>query len=163
MATSNTVWIIVAVVVAILVIGGLVLAARSRRNTKMHGEAERIRGEVEQESVQVARREALADETAAKARAAAAEAEAKAAEARRLEQRAESHRSSVDTARGDLDERRAHADSIDPRVKADKTDDDAVAAEEAAYDRPADGQVNYDANRDQAGYDQTSPPAAHRA
>ncbi|MET0698172.1 MAG: hypothetical protein ABWY93_00795 [Mycobacterium sp.] len=158
MATSNTVWIIVAIIVAIVVIGGLALAARSSRNKKLHGEAERIRGEVDQEAVQVARREALADETAAKARAAAAEAEAKAAEARRLEQRAESHRSSVDTARGDLDERRAHADSIDPRVKADKTDDDTVVDEQAAYDRPADGQVNYDPN-----YDQKSPPAAHRA
>jgi hypothetical protein len=160
MATSNTVWIVVAVIVAILVIGALAWAARSRRNTKLHGEAERIRGEVEQDSVQVARREALADETAAKARAAKAEAEAKAAEARRLEQRAESHRSSVESSRGDLDERRAHADSIDPRVKADKSDEleEQPVAEEEAYRRPVDGQVN----PDQTGYDQTSPPATHR-
>jgi hypothetical protein len=161
MATNNTVWIIVAVIVAILVIGGIAVAARKSRHKKLHGEAERIRGEVEQESVQVARREALADETAAKARAAAAEAEAKAAEARRLEQRAESHRSSADSARGDLDERAAHADSIDPRVKADKSgdsEDNVITAEEQSYDRPVEGQAGYD----QPGYGQPSPPAAHR-
>ena len=60
----------------------------------------------------MARRQAIADETAAKARAAKAEAEVKAAEAARLEQRAGEHRSSVEASREDLDERRAHADSI---------------------------------------------------
>ena len=122
MATNTTLWIVVAIVAAVLVLGALAWAGRNRRNRKLHGEAERIRGEVEQESAQVARREALAEETAAKARAAKAEADVKAAEAARLEERALSHRSSVDTSRDDLDERRAHADSIDPRVKADKTD-----------------------------------------
>ena len=122
MATNTTMWIVIAVVAAVLVLGVLAWVGRSRRNHKLHGEAERIRGEVEQESAQVARREALADETAAKARAAKAEAEVKAAEAARLEERALSHRSSVETSRDDLDDRRAHADSIDPRVKADKTD-----------------------------------------
>jgi cbb3-type cytochrome oxidase maturation protein len=123
MATNTTMWIVIAIVAAVLVLGALAWAGRSRRNHKLHGEAERIRTEVEQESAQVARREALADETAAKARAAKAEAEVKAAEAARLEERALSHRSSVDASRDDLDERRAHADSIDPRVKTDKNDD----------------------------------------
>ena len=86
MATS-AIWIIVAIV-ALLIVVGVLLMARNRRHTRLHGEAERIREEVEQESATVDRREALADETAAKARAARAEAEAKDAEATRLEERA---------------------------------------------------------------------------
>ena len=128
---TTVVWIIVAVVAVLLVLGAVALAGRSRRNKQLHGKAERIREEVEQDSVKVARREALADETAAKARAAQAEAEAKAAEAKRLTGRADVHRDAVSTSREDLDERRSHADSIDPRVKAD---DQRVADEQERSD-----------------------------
>lgn len=121
---DNTVWIVVAVIVVLLVLGALAFAGRSRRNKQLHTKAELIREEVEQDSVQVKRREALAEETAAKARAAQAEAEAKAAEAARLAQRADVHRDAVSTSREDLDERRAHADSIDPRVKNTHAADD---------------------------------------
>ncbi len=117
----------------------------------MHGEAERIRSEVEEESAQVARREALAEETAAKARAAKAEAEVKAAEAARLEERALSHRSSVESANDDLEERRAHADHIDPRVKTDKTDDAAQA-----------GDVDHPVVVEDPNYTDPSTRAAHR-
>jgi hypothetical protein len=141
----------------------------------LHGEAQRIRDEVEQESAQVARREALADETAAKARAAKAEAEAKAAEAIRLEQRAESHRSSVETSRDELDQRRAHADTIDPHVKvdenADENADDVVDGEVvdpqdgASYDR-TERYARTDTYDGTDSYDRTGttavPPAAHR-
>jgi FtsZ-interacting cell division protein ZipA len=145
MASNTTLWIVIAVVAAVLVLGVLVWAGRSRRNRKLHGEAQRIRTEVEQESAQVARREALADETAAKARAAKAEAEAKAAEAARLEERAQSHRSSVASARDDLDERRAHADTIDPRVKTDKADDENVEnPENVSHLEPADARLAED-------------------
>lgn len=115
---TTMVWIIVAVIAVIVVLGVVAFAGRSRRNKQLHGKAERIREEVDQDAVKVARREALADETAAKARAAQAEAEAKAAEAARLSERADLHRDAVATSREDLDERRSHADSIDPRVKA---------------------------------------------
>lgn len=115
---DNTVWIVVGVVVVLLILVGLAVAGRSRRNKQMHGKAERIREEVEVDAVQVKRREALADETAAKARAAQAEAEAKAAEAARLAERADVHRDAVASSRDDLEERRAQADSIDPRVEA---------------------------------------------
>lgn len=121
---DTTVWIIIAVVAVLLVLAVLAFAGRNRRNKHLHGKAERIREEVEQDTIQVRRREALADETAAKARAAQAEAEAKAAEARRLADRADLHRDAVVTSREELDERRAHADSIDPRVKS--TDQPAV-------------------------------------
>jgi hypothetical protein len=85
----------------------------------------------------VARREALADETAAKARAAKAEAEVKAAEAARLEDRAQSHRSSVEDSRDDLNERRAHADSIDPRVKDEPVEEQRVEDAQPAVDESA--------------------------
>lgn len=117
---DTTVWIIVAVVVVLLVLAVLAVVGRNRRNKQLQGKAERIREEVEHDSIQVRRREALADETAAKARAAQAEAEAKAAEARRLADRANLHRDAVSTSQEELDERRAHADSIDPRVKANE-------------------------------------------
>ena len=73
---DNVVWIVIAVV-AVLALVGVALLARSRRHTRLHGEAQRIRDEVEQESVGVDRRAALAQETSARARAARAEAEAR--------------------------------------------------------------------------------------
>ncbi len=114
---DGALWIIIAVVAVLIVLGVLMLVGRRTRNTKMHGKAERIREEVQQESVQVDRRSALATETEARARAAQAEAEAKAAEAERLTDRAEQHRSAATSSREDLDARREHADSIDPKVK----------------------------------------------
>ncbi len=144
---DTTVWIIIAVVAVLLVLAVLAFAGRSRRNKQLHGKAERIREEVEQDSVQVRRREALADETAAKARAAQAEAEAKAAEARRLADRADLHRDAVATSREELDERRAHADSIDPRVKA--------------KDQPVAEDVDPQAVPPQPVQRQQQPPATH--
>ncbi len=116
---SNAVWIIVAVVAVLIVLGVLLFAGRKRQQTRLHNEAQDIRDQVQQETVQVDRRAALADETAARARAAQAEAEAKAAEAARLADRADAHRNAAETSRYELDERQRHADSIDPRVKAD--------------------------------------------
>ena len=135
MATS-TLWIIVAIV-AVLIVVGLALVARSRHHTRLHGQAERIREEVEQETSNVDRREALAAETAAKARAARAEAEAKDAEATRLEQRAEEHRRAAAASRDELDARLDHADEIDPRVKAaDRTDTDVAVESPNALEQP---------------------------
>ncbi len=125
MDSTTTVWIVVAIV-AVLVIAGLVFAARSRRNQHRHIEAERIREDVTTHIAKVDKREALADETAAKARAAEAEAEAKAAEAARLKNQAESHRESVSASREDIEERRRHADELDPKVRVDDAADDRV-------------------------------------
>jgi FtsZ-interacting cell division protein ZipA len=118
MDTTTIVGIVVAVVLALLILAVLVWALRSRAEQRRHAEAQRIREQVDQVSQQVQRREAFADETETKARAAQAEADAKAAEAARLQQRAQDHRSNVTDARHALDEQRAHADSIDPRVEA---------------------------------------------
>lgn len=116
MATSTIVGIVIAVVAALLIIAVLAWAVRRRGEHRRRVQAEQIRERVDQQSVHVQRREAFADETAAKARAAQAEAEAKAAEAARLQQRAEAHHSNAAGAREQLDEQRAHADSLDPRA-----------------------------------------------
>lgn len=124
MNNQDTVWIVVGVIVAIIVIVGLVLLARSKRNQKHRVEAGHLREEIETENAKVEKRQALAAETDAMARAAEAEAEVKAAEAQRLRDRASSHSESVAATREDLDERRKHADHIDPDVKTGKHDDD---------------------------------------
>lgn len=118
MSDNNTLWIIVAAVVALAVIVGLILAARNKRTQSRRDEAQRLRAELDSEREQVAKRQALAEETDARARAAAAEAEAKAAEARRLSERASAHQETAATHLEDLDERRKHIDKIDPDVKA---------------------------------------------
>lgn len=132
MATNTIVWIVIAVIAAVVVIGALVWFARNKQMTRRHAQAEEIREQVRGEQAKVQRREALAEETAAKARAAQAEAEAKAAEAQRLADHAEKHRTEAATHREDLDERWSHADKLDPHVKAEA---DAQADERAAAER----------------------------
>jgi hypothetical protein len=119
---STAVWIVVAVV-AVIVLAGLVFAARSRRNQRRHVEAEQMREELTTHVEKVDKRQALADETAAKARAAEAEAQAKAAEAARLKQQAAGHHDAVATSREEIEERRRHADMLDPKTRVD---DEAV-------------------------------------
>lgn len=134
MNTSNTVWIVIAAIVAALVIVALVIAARRASRRRREREAEGIRERAKLETTQVERREALATETAAKARAAQAEAEAKAAEATRLQDRASTHQAEAASSREQLDEQLKHADSLDPKVQADK---DAAGGEAAADRDPA--------------------------
>ncbi len=132
MDSTTVVWI-VAVIAAVIVIAALVFALRSRRNQRRHIEAERIREDITTHTTKVDKRQALADETAAKARAAEAEAEAKAAEAARLKQQAAGHHEAVATSREDLEERRRHADELDPKVRVqDEAADQDAARQEAA-------------------------------
>ena len=114
---TNTVWIVIAVVAALIVIGALVWVGRNRQISRRTAQADEIRDEVRQEHAKVQRREALADETEAKARAAQAEAEAKVAEAARLQENAAKHRDHATSRREELDEKWSEADSIDPRVE----------------------------------------------
>ena len=130
MDSNAVVWIVIAAV-AIIVIAALVFAARSRRNQRKHVEAQRIREDITTHTAKVEKREALADETAARARAAEAEAEAKAAEAARLKERAGSHREAVATSREDIEDRRRHADRLDPKTRAQ---DDAAERDDAGRD-----------------------------
>jgi len=155
MESSAVVWIVVAVV-AVIIVAALAFAARSRRNKHRHVEAERIREDVTTHTAKVDKREALADETAARARAAEAEAEAKAAEAARLKERADGHRSVVAESREDIEERRRHADRIDPktRVRDDAGPDAGPGAESGA--------VTYDDNRRGTAAQETAAQEAAR-
>ena len=133
---STAVWIVVAVV-AVIVLVGLVFAARSRRNQRRHVEAEQMREELTTHSQRVDKRQALADETAAKARAAEAEAEAKAAEAARLKEQAAGHHDAVAASREDIEDRRRHADRLDPKTRVDDEDVDQQVVEQERADQAA--------------------------
>ena len=133
MESTAVVWI-VAAVIAVIIIAALVFAARSRRNHRRHIEAERIREDITTHTEKVQKREAIADETAARARAAEAEAQAKAAEAARLKEQAESHRGAVAETREEIEERRRHADRIDPKTQVrDDADQADVRADAEKY------------------------------
>ncbi|GFG53271.1 hypothetical protein [Mycolicibacterium agri] len=123
MDNTTVVWIVVAIA-ALIVIAALIFAARNARNKRRHAEAQRIREDVNAHSSKLEKRQAIADETAARARAAEAEAEAKAAEAARLKEQASDHHDAVSTTREEIEERRRHADRIDPKtkVKGDRVD-----------------------------------------
>jgi hypothetical protein len=130
MATSTTVLIIVAALVAILVIAGVAWAARNKRNQQRRIEADKIRADATQETLRVKQHEALADETAAKARAAQAEADVKAAQAAGLQQQAAVHRGEAVTSRDHLNEQWDRADTLDPASRA------ASDTGSAAHDEP---------------------------
>jgi FtsZ-interacting cell division protein ZipA len=110
---DNTVWIVVGVVVALVLIA-IVLTARKQRTAHRRAQAEEIRTQLVKDDAQVRHRESIAAETAARARAAQAEADAKAAEAQRLQNAAESHQHEVSASREELDKRREHAERLDP-------------------------------------------------
>ncbi|MGE4363694.1 MAG: hypothetical protein AB7E41_16065, partial [Mycolicibacterium sp.] len=69
MDTNNVVWIVIAAVVAIIVIGVIVFLARRARNQRRAQEADRIREEVHLDSRRVQRQASIVEETEAKARA----------------------------------------------------------------------------------------------
>src|ERR1700691_940728 len=129
MATSTTVLIVIAAVVAILLIAGLTWVARNKRNQHRHVEADKIREGARQETLQVKQHEALADETAAKARAAQAEADVKAAQASVLQQQAVAARSKAVTSRDQLNEQWDRADKLDPASRGSETPETATQKE----------------------------------
>jgi hypothetical protein len=142
---TTTEWIIIAVV-AVLVIVAVAFVVRSATQRKHRVQADRIREEVREEDQRLQRREAIATET-----------EAKAAEAARLQNRAATHRVEVDSTREQLDERRQHADSLDPRTKrSDDQSDVTDARTDARTDSPADA-------RGDVGTDDANHPGDHRS
>lgn len=142
MATNTIVWIVIAVIAAVIVIGALVWFTRNKQVGRRHAQAEEIREQVLEEHVKVQRREALAEETAAKARAAQAEAEAKAAEAQRLQENAEKHRTEAASQREDLDQRWSHADDLDPHVDGRATAEQANVSSVPRGDQPRGSQAD---------------------
>ncbi|MFP1154805.1 hypothetical protein [Mycobacterium sherrisii] len=132
--SHNTLWIVIAVVVALLLIAGVIVAINATRGRR-HRQAEQIREQARLESAKLERREALAQETAAKARAAQAEAEVKAAEAARLQEHAAAHQSEAAASREQLEQQWDRADRIDP--KAGKHGRHEADGDKAAADAPA--------------------------
>ena len=114
MTTSTIVWIVVVAVAALLLIGGLVWLARSKRHQHRHMEPGNIRKAAEEETLHVRQHEALADGTAAKARAAQTEADVWAAQASGLQQQAAARRGEAATWRDQLDAQWARANELDP-------------------------------------------------
>lgn len=133
---NTAIWIVVAVV-AVIVLAGLVFAARNKRNQRRHVEAEQMREEVTTHVEKVDKRQLIADETAAKARAAEAEAEAKAAEAARLKGQAATHHDAVAASREDIEERRRQADMLDPKTRVDDEGADPEVVEQNRADEAA--------------------------
>ena len=121
MTTTSIVLIVVVAVVALLLIATIAWVARNKRNQHRHVEADKIRDQAKDETLQVKQREALADETAAKARAAQAEADVKAAQASGLQQQAAAHRSEAATSRDQLNEQWERADKMDPASQTPET------------------------------------------
>ena len=114
MTTNTIILIVVVAVAAIVLIAALAWVARNKRNQHRHVEADKIREQAKEETLQVRQQEALADETAAKARAAQAEADVKAAQASGLQQKAAVHRNEAATSRDQLNEQWDRADTMDP-------------------------------------------------
>ena len=121
MTTTSIVLIVVVAVVAILLIATIAWVARNKRNQHRHVEADKIRDQAKDETLQVKQREALADETAAKSRAAQAEADVKAAQASGLQQQAAAHRSEAAASREQLNEQLVRADTMDPASPTPET------------------------------------------
>lgn len=122
MDTTTIVGIVIAVILALIVLGVLVWAARRRGDARRHQRAEELRERLRREDTEVRHHESIASETEARARAARAEADAKSAEAERLQNAAESHRHDVGAAREDLEKRKAHLDSMDDSMDPHASD-----------------------------------------
>ena len=108
----------VALMVIVILFAWVMINNRKRHR---HIEADKIRERAKEETLQVNRREALAEETAAKARAVRAEAEVKAAQASGLQQQATSHRNEAMTARAELNQQFERADEMDPPSQTSDT------------------------------------------
>lgn len=132
---NNVVWIVIAALIALVVIGVVVMMALRTRNRRRVQEADRIREEVHHDTKRVERQATLVEETEAKARAAQAEAEAKAAEAARLADAASTRRDALSGAQEHLNARREHADTLDPRSTDDTADREQNRQKDVAAER----------------------------
>jgi FtsZ-interacting cell division protein ZipA len=110
---DTVLWIIIAAIVLLLVLGAVALMSRKRKESH-RTEAQQIREEAKSRSTTIDQREAKAAENEARARAAEAEAEMKAAEARRMRVTAEEQKAATQNDRTDVDEQWRRADELDP-------------------------------------------------
>lgn len=115
MDTTRTVWIVVVVLAALVVIALVFWGGHRQRETHRRAQGEEMREQLRRDHIEVTHRESIIAEHDARARAAQAEADAKAAEARRLKSAADADRGEVRASREELEQRRQHVESIDPR------------------------------------------------
>ena len=137
MTTSSIVWIVVAVVAAVLLVAAIAWVARKRRTEHRRVQAGDIRDKAVEQSHEVGQREALADETAAKARAAQAEAEAMAAHAVGLQHQAQARRTDAATSRSEVNREFERADKIDPDSDTSTTAPDDSETRDTPRTAPA--------------------------
>lgn len=102
----DTIWIIALVVLALLVIGGIALAARKRRDAQLEERRDVARGHREEADAQASKAEQArleAEEQAERARRQQQEAEEQAERARQKEEAAENLRRQADVVDPDVD------------------------------------------------------------
>jgi uncharacterized protein HemX len=121
MSTGMIIPIVFFAIAIILILVALGWVLVNKRTHHRHVNAEKMRDQAKEETLQVNRREALAEETAAKARAAQADSDVKAAQASGLEQQAAAHRSEAETSRDRLDQQWDRADALDPAPRTPET------------------------------------------
>jgi flagellar biosynthesis/type III secretory pathway M-ring protein FliF/YscJ len=150
MDDSTIMWIVVAVVGAVLLALLVWFLVRTSRTAKAkrreadQAKAAELRRDAERERIAVQEREASAEKLDAEARLQQAEADRKAAEAARLQQEAQDRDAMVGESRADVDERLRRADELDPEHRATTTgtvritDDDEGHQPEHRADAPPD-------------------------
>ena len=151
MDTGDIVWIVVAVAVALLLLGLLAMALKKRsehQTVAKREEAGKLRHEAAQRGVEVRRREAEAAAVEADARKTRAEAELRAAEADRLEMEARERRTAAASERSEVDQKWERAEHIDPDkgrssgtpTTGDRVREEPVVEHRVVDERPNDGQ-----------------------
>jgi hypothetical protein len=120
MTTSTIIWIIVAVIVVIAIIGLVMSRSRGRRVEVQRAKAAEIRQEAAEHDQHLREREASATEAQAQSELARAEAQRRQVEAERLEAQARERSVDAESVRRERDERMRLADLHDPDVRTDK-------------------------------------------
>ena len=127
---DTTIWIVIAVVAALIVLGLLLWAGRRKRHTRLHGEAEQIREEVGSGVGQRRPGGKLWPRRPPRRRVPPGR-RPKPRTPKRRDSRsaARTHRQAAAASRDELDARLDHADEIDPKVKVGEQADAEVAPE----------------------------------
>jgi FtsZ-interacting cell division protein ZipA len=108
----DTIWIVILIVVALLILGGIALAMRKRREAQLEEQREVARGHREEAGAQ-----------ARKAEQARVEAEEEAARARRQQEAAEEQAELARRQERAAEDLRRRADEVDPDVVVDEPEE----------------------------------------
>lgn len=152
MDSNSVIWIVIAVLVGLLLIGVVLWAGRRQRDARRRAHAEELREQLRREDAELRHRESIAAETEAHARAIQAEADAKAAQAARLQNAAEGHRSAVESSREELEQRRRQAEKLAPVSGSGRPPEGRRDAHSS--DRPSPGEHH---SPDRSSPDRSSP------